>query len=514
MNVTALRFNVIPILLGVIGLITAFVLGIFIGGGEIVNLSVIFGALILISVIAGMRQYVWLLIPMLWGLTGSIAILPIPFSVRDLAVMVVAALSFALLALRIYRFRNKWGLLDFLLLLNVSQVGLAFILHPTGLRALSSSTIGSRPYFNIAIAAVAYVVLSNQVIPATLARRVPVLMLIPEAITSMISLLVHLKPSLGYALGRVYTGFFPQLLSSIGPQVQRINIGTGTTLSTALVSYYRPLSLLTPLKPFRSLAFLIALVLVLISGFRSQLIMIGAIFILASYFHRGLSEALTVMAGMFFALLAVILINATILPLPLPVQRTLSFLPGRWDTRAKKDAEASTEWRLEMWKEVAKGGPYIRDKVWGDGFGFSRTELAALAQAEYLTAQAQQEYFMIIGAFHNGPLSAIRFVGVVGLTLYYALLIYCAVFAVHLIRLAQGSSLSALAFFIGLPLIWEPLNYTFVFGGYDSGLPNTIFAVGMLKMIANSIPEKSRDKKLSIKSQRPAQTPRSQVALT
>ena len=490
MNPASLKFNPIPILMGVIGLVTAFILGMFIGGGEILNLAVISGAVVLVLVIAGMRQYIWMLIPMLWGFTGNVAVLPIPFSVRDLAVMLVAAMAFALLALRIYRFRNRWGLLDFLLILNLAQVACVFIAHPTGVRALASSTVGARPYFNVAIAVVAYVILSNQLLSAKLARKLPIFILIPEAISSVIVLLVRVKPSIGYVLGWFYTGFVPQR-QVVGGGVERLNIGTGTNLLTALCSYFRPVSLVSPAKPLRCFLFLVGLTLVLLSGFRSQLLSVAAIFILASYFHRGISEALMVFGAMFFAVIVLVLVNSAIHPLPLSVQRTLSFLPGNWDSRAARDAELSTTWRVEMWKEVSKGTRYIRDIAMGDGFGFSRQELLAMERQQYRTGEFSQEDSLIVGAFHNGPLSAIRFVGIVGLILYYSLLIYCAVYAWRLIRSAQDSQFSAIAFFVGLPLIWEPFNYTFIFGGYDSGLPNTIFAVGMLKMIHNSLRQAS-----------------------
>lgn len=488
MNPAALKLNPIPILIGLIGLITAFVLGMFIGGGEIFNLAVIFGALGLILTIAFMRQYIWLLIPMFWGFTGSVAILPIPFSVRDLVVMLVAGMAFALLALRIYRFQNKWGLIDLLLILNLGQVGMAFIAHPTGLRALSSSTVGARPYFNIAVATVAYFILSNQVLSPKLARRLPVLMLIPEAISSLIILLVRVKPSIGYTLGWFYTGFVPSReVSERAGGVQRINIGTGNTLLTALCSYFRPVSLLSPARLVRFILFIVGISLVLLSGFRSQLIGLGAVFVLASYFHRGISEALVVLGGMLFAVLVLMLVNSAIHPLPLAMQRTLSFLPGYWDPRAVRDAENSTEWRLQMWKDISKSSRYIRDRVMGDGFGFSRAELQAMERQQYRTGDMSQEDFMLIGAFHNGPLSTIRYVGIVGFILYYLLLIQCAVISARLIGATRGSDFYPIALFIGLANIWQPFNFVFIFGAYDSGFPETIFTIGMLKVIQNSL---------------------------
>src|SRR5207237_2883442 len=94
---------------------------------------------------------------------------------------------------------------------------------------------------------------------------------------------------------------------------------------------------------------------------------------------------------------------------------------------------------------------------------------------------------MLIEAFHTGSLSAVRFVGIVGMCLYYVFLIYSAVFAWRLIRACEGSEFYPLAMFSSLALIWEPLNYTFVFGGYDSGVPSAIFAAGMLKLVKNSL---------------------------
>jgi hypothetical protein len=142
-----------------------------------------------------------------------------------------------------------------------------------------------------------------------------------------------------------------------------------------------------------------------------------------------------------------------------------------------------------MWKDIPKGSQYINNKIMGDGFGFSRAELSAMERMKFLTGDISPEDFMLIGSFHSGPLSAVRFVGVVGLALYYALMIYSAVYAWRVVRRTTGLDLSPLALFVGLPLIWEPFNYTIVFGAYDAGLPETIFGVGMLKLIYNSLPK-------------------------
>jgi hypothetical protein len=491
MNPRHIGWNIIPIVISALGLLVALCLGLYIGGGDIVLLALLAGSAAIIALIAGMRQHIWLLVPMFWGFTGFVHVLPLPFSVRDLVVMLVAAVGFALLALRVFRFRNRWDLLDFILLLNLGQVFMAFLLHPVGLRALSSQTVGARPYFNIAIAVLAYVILSNQIISPKLGRLLPVVMLIPEAFLAVLTLVVRAKPGLGLVLGYFYSGLFPQL-AQLSPDIGRVErvggiVGSGNGLLTALCSYFRPLTLINPFRPIRFVLLVVGIILVLISGFRSALLSIAAIFLISSYLRKGLTDVLTVLAGMFLAVLALVVINSAVYPLPLAVQRTLSFLPGQWDSRAVADATGSTEWRVQMWRDIPKSGQYIHNKVMGDGFGFSRDELQAIQRQAASAGGMQQEDFMLTGSFHNGPLSAIRFVGVVGMCLYYALLIYAAMYGWRLIRASEHSDFYPLTLFISLSLIWEPVNYTFVFGGYDSGLPHAIFGVGMLKMIYNSL---------------------------
>ena len=492
-----------PIMVTVLGLLIALFLGVFIGGSELTNVAIFFGLLALIAFISTMRQYIWFLLPMFWGFTGSISVLPLPFSVRDLIVMLVATVALALFALRVLKFQNRWDFMDLILLLNVGQVCLAFVLHPAGLKALSSQIVGARPYFNVAIAALAYFILSNQVVSAHLARRLTVCMVVAELGSAALFLLSRASGSIGFILGKVYSGFFsPVVQTPLAPSVERLPgvVRGGTFLVTALCSYFRPLTLINPFQAGRSFLFALGLVLVLLSGFRSQLLTITVIFLLASYFRKGWSDVMAALACLFVGIVVLISFNSFIHPLPLSMQRTLSALPGYWDSRAVRDAAGSTEWRLDMWKDLLKGSKYIHNRLLGDGFGFSQAELQALERQKYASGDVvEQEDYMIIGAFHNGPLSAIRFVGIVGLVLYYTLLIYSAVYAWRLIRITRNTDFFPFALFVGLALIWEPFNYTLIFGAFDSGFPNALFNAGMLKLVHNSVVPATSQKEPSAK---------------
>ena len=90
MNPTELKFNIVPIAVMIMGLILALFLGVFIGGSEFLNLGLIFGLVAVITLVAMMRQHIWLLIPLFWGFAGTVSILPLPFTVRDLVLMLVA----------------------------------------------------------------------------------------------------------------------------------------------------------------------------------------------------------------------------------------------------------------------------------------------------------------------------------------------------------------------------------------------------------------------------------------
>ena len=208
MNPTELKFNIVPIAVMILGLILALFLGVFIGGSELFNLGLIFGLVAVITLVAMMRQHIWLLIPLFWGFGGTVSILPLPFTVRDLVLMLVAGVSFALFALRVFKFKNQWNLLDLILLLNIAQVLIAFITHPFGLNTSGSERVGARPYFNIAIATVGYFILSNQSISPRLARRLPILMIVVELCSSALFLLSRASKSIGFVIGKYTTHTF------------------------------------------------------------------------------------------------------------------------------------------------------------------------------------------------------------------------------------------------------------------------------------------------------------------
>ena len=146
MNATDLRWNITPIVVTILGLLAALTLGAFIGNSELYSLGIIFGVVLFLAIVSTMRQHIWLLLPMFWGFVGTVPVLPIAFTVRDLVSMLVASAALALFALRVFRFKNRWDRLDFILFLNLGMIVVVFVSHPFGLKMLSASErVGAKP---------------------------------------------------------------------------------------------------------------------------------------------------------------------------------------------------------------------------------------------------------------------------------------------------------------------------------------------------------------------------------
>jgi hypothetical protein len=142
-----------------------------------------------------------------------------------------------------------------------------------------------------------------------------------------------------------------------------------------------------------------------------------------------------------------------------------------------------------MWAWAWNDDRILRDRVWGQGFGLSLDDMNLIASSmtaggggASLLGGSDREQFMITGAFHSGPLSTIKYIGTVGLCLFYPLMCYMAVLAWRLCKRARGTKSFTLALFVAIPIIYEPFNFVVVFGGLDSNYSQLLFWAGLLNM--------------------------------
>lgn len=221
----------------------------------------------------------------------------------------------------------------------------------------------------------------------------------------------------------------------------------------------------------------------LISGFRSYIAQLLMLFFVVSILYR--RWFISMIAPALGLLLLLVMSSAGILhELPFGVQRTLSVIPFLdVSLQARRSAEGSTEWRVEMWRWALDDRKnFIQNKVFGDGFSRNIGILKANVYEKAYKLSHDQSDFAWNGSWHSGPISTIQTIGYIGLSLYtiisiigmiYAWLV-CCIYRYHPYKL--GILYVAAMYFI------SPTFFFLIFG--DSiKIPGEIISLGIIKVL-------------------------------
>jgi hypothetical protein len=419
----------------------------------------------------------------------------VPFTVRDLCFMAVIFFFTLFFATRAFPWKRKTGTLDYLIYINLAYLAIVFVRNPVGVWAMQSSMVGGRPYFEIGLAFGAFMILSRVQITDFIAKVFPLFFVVPAWCVGMLDVIGRLIPQTGYVLNSIYSGVGTggataafQAEAELGTTRMTGLQNAGISSILTLCAKYNPITLISPLYPHRVVMMTIAFGAIFLSGFRSALLFAFLAFLLSSIL-RGRSKDLWVAAGVaLMALVLLVSVQGSLLQLPLTMQRALSWLPGDWNTEAVADAEESSRWRFEMWAWAWNDERILRDRVWGQGFGLSLDDMNIIAQSLMYQGSpgfiggSDREGTMLVGAFHSGPLSTIKYIGLVGFALYYPLMCYMALLAWRTCIRARETKAFTLALFVGIPIMYEPFNFVFIFGGLDGNYSQLLFWAGLLNM--------------------------------
>lgn len=293
-----------------------------------------------------------------------------------------------------------------LLLLAAVVVLTAKVTGGIGLRSLGSATYGGKGYFFVLLAILGYFALSSTPIPRDRAHLYVALFFL-SGVTAVIG---HLLILGGPALYGLF-GLFPVDLVISQAQAEFTGSSlvrlTGVTKASLAVFFfmlarYGIRGILDVSHPLRLLVFVAAIGASTLGGFRSSLGWVFIIFMVQFLFEGLLrTKLMPICAGLGVFTLGVLVVLAP--HLPITVQRTISFLPVEVDPVARFDAQASTEWRVEMWKLMLPELPkYV---LIGKGYVISPMDM-------YLTLESTKRGFanpyenaIVAGDYHNGPLS-------------------------------------------------------------------------------------------------------------
>jgi hypothetical protein len=502
MNIRNISSNQIVVWCALLlGLLVAVMIGSAVGSSDMRLAAGLIAAIPVAVIFVKLKTNIWVLLPISWYLTGRLPWLPLPLSVRDLCFIAVIFFFTLFFATRALPWKRKVGMLDYLIYINIAYLVTVFVRNPVGVWAMQSSMVGGRPYFEIGLAFGAFIILSRVHLSEFIGRIFPLFFVVPAWCIGILDVIGRLSPQTGYLLNSIYSGIGSRdTVSAFQQEAQlgdtRMNglLNAGNSSVLALCAKYNPVTLISPLYPARVLMFVAAFAAIFLSGFRNALLFAFAAYLLSSLLRGRLRDLWVSTSVGAIALVSLILLQGTVLQLPRTMQRALSWLPGDWDAATVADAQQSSQWRIEMWGWAWNDERIMRDRVWGQGFGLSIDDMNLIASslmagegAGSRLGGSDRENFMITGTFHSGPLSTIKYIGAVGLALYFSLLLYMSVLAWRLCKKARGTAAFPLALFVAIPIIYEPFQFVVVFGALEGSYPQTLFWAGLLNMVGNRV---------------------------
>lgn len=204
-----------------------------------------------------------------------------------------------------------------------------------------------------------------------------------------------------------------------------------SSVYTFLVIKYSCMGFIT--SPLKAGLLIMALGGMAVAGFREMMLHVALITIVSQWLQRQLSILIVLCLCVYGGLLY-LSSESFLEDLPYGVKRVLTVVPGVEfkDTSAANNAKSTIEWRVTMWKwALTPSMGYIKDYVWGDGFGTSAQTLRRLVERRNRGEQARTlRNHASGGGWHNGFITVLHRTGSVGLAivvlwivvvLYYAL---------------------------------------------------------------------------------------------
>jgi hypothetical protein len=147
----------------------------------------------------------------------------------------------------------------------------------------------------------------------------------------------------------------------------------------------------------------------LLSGFRT-FVVLGGLTFAAMFYLEGLHRTRYAAGLLGVMLLGGILVLPQAEKLPLVVQRSISFLPGKFNWVARESASTTVDWRVGMWRDLLPEVPkrLFRGKGWGINVGDFQTMLQTRGGIDPVAGA------VLAGDYHNGPLSVLLPFGLYG----------------------------------------------------------------------------------------------------
>lgn len=308
-----------------------------------------------------------------------------------------------------------WTVMWPLIFLAVTLVITAKLTGGIGIRSFGSSELyGGKRYVMIFGAMMAYFALASRAIPQERALRYLGFYFLGGITTFIGTTIGYVSPKLYF----LYLFFPVEHLPGDASNDAYTYRSYGVAAASAAVVFYMMgrygiRGVLDGRRPWRAAIFALFSFLSLLGGFRSSLIILLMTFFFQFYWERLYRTRLLALVSVM-AVVVGSLAMAVAPELPHSVQRTMAFIP--WvdiDPVVRMDAEGSTEWRINMWRDVLPQVP--EHLLLGKGYALTAQDLAdAQMDASSGFGEGQLASTVTAGDYHNGPLSVIMPMGIWG----------------------------------------------------------------------------------------------------
>jgi hypothetical protein len=337
-----------------------------------------------------------------------------------------------------------------------------------GLKAMGSAVYGGRKYVTLIIGILSFFAITAQPIPKNKANLY-IFLFYAGTFLSFVSDFYTLVPSPLRFIYQVIP-MSDRGIDEMGNVQMQVGVtrlsglaGTATAVYLWMLARYGIREIFLSGKLWRPAVLCLSFVLIFLGGFRSGIIgalmMFGLIFVMEKV-HRTML--------MLPIVLAAIMGGVALVPLaphlPYTFQRALAFLPVNVDPAVRVDAEASTQWRLDMWQALLPTVPnYL---LLGKGYSFSVETFNDYMgrDATFKSIDMADNPLALSSDFHSGPFSVVIPFGIWGVL---AWLWYCgAGFRVIWRNHRYGDpKLRHLNLFLFAAFVAKCIVFLFIYGG-------------------------------------------------
>jgi hypothetical protein len=425
-----------------LGLGLAFVVGSAVGSGDFQMVAMIFGAGIAVATLLVLGNNYWMLIPLSLGATFPA--IPLGGRAIEFSELAITACTIFFL-LRVATRKEKLHLflpINIPFLVFIAWVGMVFVLNPIGLAMLGSSVGGGRFYLKLGLAFASFFILSNRTYSQRDMRWVFALLIFGAFFGMAYSIAEHFLrgPQLDPRTG---------LISEGGYSWHQVLSWPALTIAFVIFSRWSPKEVFGVQRPWHIAAYAACLLLVLMSGKRMALLAVLMAPAVSALMFRQLVYVFVASGSLLLLMAFLVVGQGQWFSLPIVAQRTLSWIPGNWDSELQYIEGGRDEWRAEL-RRVALAN-ISRDPWIGRGFAVDISEtLTAVGMQMYEgSVEAQAAAYALGRSWHNTWLGYAADFGIPFSAMQGAILILILVVSAKCFRwLGNRSMLGAFSLYV------------------------------------------------------------------